>query len=127
MPWVKLDDRFHDDPRVKTAFMECQGSVALHVMALTYSAAHLLDGHIPEVWVKATMPAPSSRRKAVAALVDAGLWAPENGGWLVRNYLKFNPSRAQVEEQRARDAERKARGRSSVSRLRPVGIREDSA
>lgn len=107
MPWVKLDDRFHEDPRVIQAWQASRVSIGLYVMALTYSGAHLLDGNIPEHFVVEKVPGTGDRRKAIAALVDAGLWEPQDNGWKVRNYLKFNPSKAEVEHGRSIDRFRK--------------------
>lgn len=127
MPWTKLTDQFHDDPRIRSTWLACPPSLGLHVMALTYSAAHLLDGHVDQSWVREKIPGAAARRKAIAALVDSGLWLVNGDGWVIRNYLRYNPSRAKVEEDRRADSERKARGRQSDSRESPAGIQTDSA
>lgn len=100
MPWAKLDDHFHDNPKVRKAWRACGTSVGLHIMALTYSAAHLLDGHVGAEFVVDQIPAQRQRDAAVQALLDAGLWTVADVGWTIKDYLEYNPSRADVEAKR---------------------------
>ena len=127
MTWAKMDDRFHEHPRTRKVWRSCPMAIGLHVMAITYSAGNLLDGRIDHEWVADQIPSATARRKATAALVEAGQWIDHGTHYEIRDYLDYNPSREKVQADRARDAERKARGRSSPARLRPVGIHEDSA
>jgi hypothetical protein len=104
MPWAKLDDRFHDNPKIRRAWMACPASVGVHVMALTYSAAHSLNGHVEPEFVQTLLPGAKARREVVTALVTAGLWLVCDPGWEIKDYLKYNPSREQVEAKRAKAA-----------------------
>lgn len=101
MPWAKLDDHFHDNPKVRRAWRSSNAAVGLHVMALTYSAAHLLDGRVEPEFVADQMPAVRQQEAAAQALIDAGLWLPTKDGWEIKDYLAYNPSRADVEAKRA--------------------------
>jgi hypothetical protein len=110
MPWVKLDDSFFSHPKVVAAGTE---AVGLYVMALTYSAHHLTDGHVAAAWVKEK--AGPKARKLVAALTEpptgfeCALWERNGTGWVIHDYLDYNPSRAEIMKKRKADTERKPR------------------
>jgi hypothetical protein len=120
MSWVRLDDNFPEHPKIARA----GGDAAwLHVCALAYCSRNLTDGLVPNAVLKKL----SDRRNPIrlaAQLVDAGLWEREEAGWRVHDYLKFQPSRADVETERAQRSLTKAEaGRrggiaSGVSRRR---------
>ncbi len=106
MAWTKLDDSVDTHPKVRRAGNEAFG---LHCRALAYCTGQLTDGHIDVAWVKER--AGSRGKRLVQALVAAGLWEPNTDGWVIHDYLDFNPSRAEVLEKRRAESERKARGR----------------
>jgi hypothetical protein len=86
--WVKLDDRFHCHRKVRKAGLE---AVGLHARALSYTAAEDLQGHVEAGWVEEA--AGKRAGKLTAALVDVGLWETNgDGGWIIHDYLAFNPS-----------------------------------
>lgn len=62
-------------------------------------------------------------RKLADALVSAGLFDRADGGYLVHDYLDFNPSRVVVLKKRADDAARKRQSESGVT---PNGFQADS-
>lgn len=111
MPWVRLDDGFADHPKLEQA-----GPLAawLHVAALCYCARHLTDGCIPKPKALrlTDVPRPAQR---VDALLAAGLWEDEGDHYRVHDYLEFQPSREQVEADRAAARDRMARVRSHRS------------
>lgn len=116
MTWTKIDDQLHAHPKVQQAWQTCDASLGLHLLALSYAGAYLTDGHVAEAFVKAQIPASARRRKAVEALVAAGLWDQwPDGGWMIHNYLEFNESRAQVETRRRADSGRKRGGKGARS------------
>lgn len=96
MPWVKLDDSFFSHPKVVNAGTE---AIGLYVLGLTYSSHHLTDGHVPGAWVRQAVG--SKEKRLTAALVEHGLWAENGTGWLIHDYLEYQPSREQAEAQRA--------------------------
>jgi hypothetical protein len=106
MPWVKLDDGFYDDPKIRRAGLAASG---LFCRSLAYSARHLTDGYVDHEWVdeQCARLRPAERRNVIDALVDCGLWQPRSGGFVISNYLKFNPSRRDVETRREADRNRK--------------------
>lgn len=94
----------------------------VHVSALIYCAKNLTDGVVTEKAAKvlqAILEFPL--RRHITELVDGGLWLPQDSGWLIRNYLEFNPSAATVKAERA-----KARKRMSELRQKRAGSDEVS-
>lgn len=88
MPWVYLDDRFPDHPKVEAA----GGDAAwLYVAGLCYVNRNLTAGHIPET----TVPRLTDRRRPTQLadrLVDAGLWERRDSGLFVHDYEAQNRS-----------------------------------
>ncbi len=107
MPWAKLDDRFHDNPKIRKAWRACPASIGLHVMAITYSAGNLLDGRVPAEFVEDQIPNVRARQAALDALTagEPPLWHQRaDGEWEINDYLAFNPSKADVEAKRQKAA-----------------------
>lgn len=132
MSWAKFDDRFHEHRKVKRVWRADPSAVGLHVMAVTYCCGHETDGLVDAEFVEEKMPRKADRERAVAALVEAGVWSVVPDGWQVHDYLDYNPSRADLEAKRAADAERKAKGRKTAavrreSERRPVGLFADTS
>ena len=105
MAWTRIDDDFHSHPKVQQAWQASRPSLGLHLLAMSHCGHYLTDGCISESFVRTCLPAAAARRQAVAALVDAGLWECEGSGWIIHDYLNFNPSREQVETDRAERSE----------------------
>jgi hypothetical protein len=92
MPWFRLDEGFHHHPKVRQAG-NC--AVGLWVRCATYSAQYLTDGEItPEV---ARL---YGTGREVDRLVTAKLWIQHESGFTIPDYLDYNPSAAQVLEER---------------------------
>lgn len=121
MAWAKFDDRWDDHRKIKLAWHRSRAAVAIHAMSITYSARHETDGFIDEVWLLERLPDADERNEAVSALVDVGLFERADDGYVIRDFLEYNPSRADQQEKRRKDAERKARGRTSAKRGGPEG------
>lgn len=101
MAWFKLDDHFGNHPKVNKAGNAATG---LWVRCATYCAEYLTDGHIPPEVARSY-----GKPREINALLDAGLWIQNgDGGYVIPDYLEFNPSRAQVEADR--DAARQRMG-----------------
>lgn len=115
MPWVKIDDNFASHPKVIAA-----GPAAgwLYVCGLTYAARYLTDGFIPERQVR--MLADVDNPDTIAArLVEVGLWERVGGGYMIHDYLKYNPSSEQVRRDREEAAKRQAEWRERNSKPAP--------
>lgn len=88
MAWVRLDDGFADHPKILAA-----GPFALvaQVRALCYCARHLTDGHLPKSAVKTIFAGLSTLTARQMCL--AQLWHKNGSGFIIHDYLKYNPSR----------------------------------
>lgn len=115
MPWFKLDDSFHSHPKVIAAGNE---AVGLFVRCGTYAAEHLTDGFIDEdIAVLYGASDTGSRRNPgtgkpetlAETLVRTKLWRRARGGWRMRDYLDYNPSRQAVDKSRENNARRQRR------------------
>lgn len=95
MTWIKIDDRFHAHRKIRQAGLE---AVGLYVRALSYSAAEDLEGHVETGWVEEA--AGKKAEKLTTALVDAGLWETNGNGWVIHDFLVYNPTN----EERAKKA-----------------------
>jgi hypothetical protein len=130
MSWAKLDDRFHENPKIRASWLRQASPLGLYVLALTYCAGNETDGFVDNYFVMEKVQNAPLRRKLVDALVEDGLWTAEDGGWRIHDYLDFHPSKAELDEKRAKDSERKARGRANgahaPSKRTPAGIHEES-
>jgi len=105
--WLKLDDHFGNHPKVNKAGNAATG---LWVRCATYSAQYLTDGHIP---IEIARQMGSTRE--INALLAAGLWVQNGDGYVIPDYLEFNPSRAQVEADREAARERMDRRRRGTN------------
>lgn len=107
MPWVKLDDRF---PSHRKVALLSDRAFRLHVSAICWCAENLTDGRIGD----RELPLVAHIRgiKATAKqLEDAGVWDRADDGWVIHDYLDYNPSREQVLLERKKNAERQERWR----------------
>jgi hypothetical protein len=106
MSWLKVDDGFHSHPKVMRAGTAAAG---LWVRCGSYVAQHLTDGFVPREVANTY-----GTRSLIKALVDNSLWIPTDGGWLMHDYAERNPSREQVEADRAAAADRQRRAREAA-------------
>jgi hypothetical protein len=110
MTWFRVDDTWHDHPKVISCSLAARG---LWLTAGTWCARHATDGAVPAAVV---LREPAGKRLA-AELVAARLWDKTEAGWLFRGWLEYQPSRGQLE------AEREAtRARVAAWRVRCNGV-----
>lgn len=110
--WVKIDDQFPTHPKVIRAGLEGR---ALFVTSLCYSAQHLTNGFIPNE-VTPLLTATSGVTDALPAiekLVTVGLWELCEGGYMIHDFLVYNPPADKIIEKRRKNADRQARFKSS--------------
>src|SRR4051794_12005736 len=106
MPWAKLDDRFHTNPKVLKVWTTNPAALGLHALAMSYCAGEQTDGVIPTAFLMLVMPGEKTREAAVRSLVDAGLWQGLGTDYVIHDWLKYNPSKVETEA--------KARARSEA-------------
>jgi len=98
--WTKLDDGFGDHPKLAALSSD---AFRLHVRSMCYAGRYLTDGKVPTAFVA------SAPKSLVEELVSGGLWEVVSGGWMIHDYLDFNPTREKVLAERAAVAARKER------------------
>ncbi len=99
MTWVKLDDGFSSHPKTLAAGCE---AVALLIASLCWSSRNLTDGVIPKHVLPLLLGETGVKKAAAKRLVEVGYWHEQGEHWEINGYLERNPSRAQVEKNRAR-------------------------
>jgi len=113
MPWIKLDDQYADHPKIVAA-----GPLAawLHTCALCYAGRYLTDGFIPERQVRKLADVDDAEDLA-QRLVEVGLWEIAEGGYLIHDYLEYNPSAESVQADREEARERMRAARESSGKF----------
>lgn len=104
MAWFRMDDGFHNHPKTIAAGTAAAG---LFARCGSYAAQHLTDGFVPAAIARQYGTATMIKR-----LIEVGYWTADRDGYLMHDYLDYNPSRSKVEEDRARTAERVANYRA---------------
>lgn len=103
MPWFKVDDGFAVHPK---ALRAGNAACGLWVRAGSWCMQQLTDGYIPDH----VLPALGTTKEA-ERLVAAGLWQRAVGGYRFHEWEARQPSREQVEKDRADAAERQRKAR----------------
>lgn len=106
MTWYRCDDQLGDHPKVMSLDAKLLPAMGLWLMCGVYCAKHLTDGKVPRKVV-----AMYGGEKLVKDLERAGLFEPIPTGWLMHDFLSYNPSREQVAKERA---ERIAAGKAGA-------------
>lgn len=129
MSWFKIDDAFHSSKPVKKIPRKYRAAaIGLWALAGSWSAQEEEDGFVPEWMIEELCGTPA----LAAHLVRAGLWtivpaassAPPTAllgpssvsgepGWQFKNWEKYNPTRAELDEKREKERIRKANYRMS--------------
>jgi hypothetical protein len=117
MVWVKLDDGFPEHPKMHAAGAL---GLAMQVAALCYCNRNLTDGFIPTAAAKKLVDLDDIRGVAwkgvVKRLVDVGAWREVPGGWQIHDYAEYQPTRAQIQDDRKAARERMQTVRANRSR-----------
>lgn len=115
MGWSRFDDGYMDHPKIMEAGPWAE---LLDRRAIEHCAKYETDGLVAKSALRRIgrdIPRVSQR---VLALIEVGRWTVnETGGWWVHDFLKYNPSRAQREADRASGRDRQAawRARNAVT------------
>ena len=105
MPWFKVDDTFHSHPKVRQAGLTSMG---LGVLAGSWAAQQLTNGHIPKYMLATFGAKPADAKR----LVDAGLWLETPSGWDFKDWGEYQPSKDRVLADRRAAAARQTVARS---------------
>lgn len=112
--WAKLDDKFPRHPKVRQCNLEARW---LFIIGVCHAAEYLTDGFLRRTDVAGLTSELRRPKEAIQQLVTAGLWERVRGGYAIHDFLQYNPSRKQVETERAatRDRVHAWRGRNAVT------------
>lgn len=108
MPWFRVDDGFAFHPK---AIASGNAAVGLWVRAGSWSSQQLTDGHVPTE-IARTLGRPAE----IQRLVTSGLWMKTGDGWDFHEWPLHNPTRAEVQANRASDTRRQALSRDTALR-----------
>lgn len=104
LTWLKLDDAMPAHRKLRRL---SDAAFRLHVTALCDCAHHQTDGAVSRDEVETLTRAPTGERlrKAIEELEGAGLWETTEAGWMIHDFLDYNPSAASSQAKRAVRAE----------------------
>ena len=123
MAWFKVDDGLHSSRKLMSIPKRARfGAIGLWAVAGSWSADELTDGHVPEYMLSSWGAPPS----APGALVAAGLWERVSGGYLFCNWHEYQPSKQDVDAERAASRERMRELRARRKQGKPRKDAEDS-
>jgi hypothetical protein len=110
MTWFKLDDKFHSSEPVRRIPREIRmAACGLFAVAGTWSADHLKDGFVPAFMLDDW----GASVELADALVKVGLWRKARNGYRFREWSPWQPTRAEIELNRAQERDRKKAYRAS--------------
>lgn len=96
MSYAGIDCSFPSHPKIVVL---TDAEYRIHSTAIIYANEHRTDGVISR---EAVTVFRGYKATAVKQLETRGLWLPHDDGWVIRNYLKWNKSRAEIEELQAK-------------------------
>jgi hypothetical protein len=113
MVWFKVDDGFYSSKKVLSIPRTHRlAAVGLWTMAGNWSGRELTDGRVPEYVLAELGSTPRLRQ----ALTEARLWLDRgSAGIEFHAWVDYQPTRAEVEAERAKTAERQRRWRTKQS------------
>jgi len=115
--WAKLDDQYADHPKIVRVGPL---GMALHTAATCYCARYLTDGFIPSAMIARLINLdgifianngvtnPVTHEELTIKLTEIGLFDEVPGGYMVHDYLEYNPPAEQVKAERERNKARQA-------------------
>ena len=124
MPWFKVDDKLWSHPK---ALHLTSTALGVWLRAGSYCADHLTDGHIEARTLHVICPEPRpTLMRAVWELIDAGLWEEAGEGWRFHDWCDHQPTRREVEADRAagRERQRRSRERRGLAPVTPMSRRD---
>jgi hypothetical protein len=122
--WLRIDDEFPEHSKIMA--LKGAGAKWLHLVALCQCASNLTDGRVDPQRLKvicaiADVPRPAH---CVKRLVEAGLWVEDGEGYMIKDYLDYNPDAATVKAKR--EQRRQAGIKAAEARWKPNEPHNDS-
>jgi len=120
--WFKIDDGFHSSRKLlkipkRTRF----AAVGLWTVAGSWAADQLTDGNVPDYMIGVFGAPPA----APDALVDSGLWQRTSDGYVFYNWHEYQPSKQDVDAERAASRERMRDLRARRKQRKPLEQAEE--
>lgn len=113
MAWFKVDDGFHSSRKLmqipRSLRIEAAG---LWVISGSWSAQEELDGLVPDFMLEEWGAKPES----IEWLIKVELWEPYSEGARFSNWGEYQPTKAELEENRQKERDRKAAWRAEKAR-----------
>jgi hypothetical protein len=104
MVWFKVDDNFHSHPKT---LMAGKAAVGVWVCLGSWSSQHGTNGVVPT-----TVALSFGGRHQLRALVDVGLLEVTDDGYLLHDFLDYNPAAERVAEVKQARAQAGSKGGS---------------
>lgn len=123
MTWLKLTDGFAEDPKIEGL---SHRAFRLHVTALLYCSRNMTDGRVSEKALGVSAISAGVPRTVATELVQAALWERNGDGYMIPKYLDYNPSAAEVRDQREKRAEAGRRGGLASGQKRSEHARDNA-
>lgn len=117
MSWAKLDDQYPDHPKIIEVGPL---GMALHTAAICYCARYLTDGFVPAAMITRLINLDGiqtinngvsnavTHKEVIDNLTRVGLLEVVQGGYMIHDFLKYNPKGEDVKRERAENAARQA-------------------
>lgn len=120
MTWAKLSDSFGDEVAGLS-----DAAFRTHVEGLLWTMRRETDGHLAERDVR-RFAETADPAAAVQELLAHGLWAREQGGYVVLHHMEHQPEREVIAARRVAAADRQVRKRRKDAGLEVDASRRDS-
>lgn len=128
MAWMKIDEKVREHPKLIEAVRKAGGSAGwFWLCGLAYSRSQSTDGFLSYGILSVIAPGMKAWKKFPQVLVDHNLWTRVEGGYQIRDYFDWNPSKAELAKAKADDAARKAAARAAQRGESPDGHETDSS
>lgn len=113
MPWTRLDDGFHQHPKILAL---SDAAHRLYVDTLNWAVGNLTDGRVPDYLPNVCLPHGNlkTRRAAAGELVAAGLWTLNGNGWVIHDFNVYQETKEEVQARREKWSNRKRSMRDST-------------
>jgi hypothetical protein len=121
MPWLKMTDTFWTNPKLERLSDKAH---RLYVRSLGYSAQYLTDGLLDATALRTLGATPRLCDELTTPdpVTGSACWTALPGeGYVIHDYLDFNPSREQVAEKRRQDAARQSKRRTTANQHPDTG------
>lgn len=108
MAWSKLDDGFHEHPKIVGM---SDKAFRLYVSSITYSGRHDLQGRLTRAHLEVLFRLTGARQKHVDELLALGAFDQDGEDYRIHGFGKYNPTREDLSQKRAEAGRKGAESR----------------